>query len=84
VLVDPTKAPDAIHVDVSGLKVGDAIHLSDLHIEGGEIHGEGDAVVAHVITLKEPELEPQVEAGAEPAVEGEAPAEGGAEGEGGE
>jgi len=68
VLVDPAKAPDSIHVDVSGLKVGDAIHISDLKIEGGEIHGEPEAVVAHVITLKEPELEPQVEAGAEPAV----------------
>jgi len=78
VLCEPAKAPDAIHVDVSGLKVGDAIHISDLKIEGGEIHGEPEAVVAHVITLKEPDLEPQVEAGAEPAVEGaEAPAEGG-------
>jgi len=84
VLVDPAKAPDSIHVDVSGLKVGDAIHISDLKIEGGEIHGEPEAVVAHVITLKEPELEPQVEAGAEPAVEGtETPAEGG-DSEGGE
>lgn len=84
VLCEPAKAPDSIHVDVSGLKVGDAIHISDLKIEGGEIHGEPDAVVAHVITVKEPELEPQVEAGAEPAVEGtEAPAEGG-ESEGGE
>jgi large subunit ribosomal protein L25 len=83
VLVDPAKAPDAIHVDVSGMKVGDAIHISDLKIEGGEIHGEGDAVVAHVITVKEPELEPQVAESAEPAVEGETPAEGG-ETEGGE
>ena len=83
-LVDPTKAPDAIHVDVSGLKVGDAIHLSDLKVEGGEIHGDADAVVAHVVTVKEPELESQVEEGAQPAVEGEAPAEGGSQGEGGE
>ena len=81
VLVDPTKAPEAIHVDVSGLRVGDAIHISDLKIEAGEIHGDADAVVAHVITVKEPELESQVEAGTEPAVEGEAPAEGGSEGE---
>ena len=76
VLCDPAKAPDAIHVDVSGLKVGDSIHLSDLKIEGGEIHGDPESVVAHVITVKEPELESQVEAGAEPVVEG-APPEGG-------
>jgi len=41
-------------------------------------------VIAHVVTVKEPELEPQVEEGAQPVVEGEAPAEGGGEGEGGE
>ena len=83
-LVDPAKTPDSIDVDVSGLNVGDAIHVSDLKIEGGEIHGEPETVVAHDRHAQEVELEPQVEAGAEPAVEGtETPAEGG-ESEGGE
>jgi large subunit ribosomal protein L25 len=85
VLCEPANAPEGIHVDVSGLRVGDSLHLSDLKVaEGVEIHGDPTAVIAHVVTVKEPELEPQVEAGAEPAVEGEAPAEGGGEGEGGE
>ena len=74
---EPANAPDAIVVDVAALKVGDAVHISDLKVEKGiDIHGEPDAVVAHVVLAKEPELEPQVEAGAEPAVEGEAKPEG--------
>ncbi|MFL6373960.1 MAG: hypothetical protein ACJ73D_04760 [Pyrinomonadaceae bacterium] len=85
VLCEPANAPEGIHVDVSGLRVGDSLHLSDLKVEEGvEIHGDPTAVIAHVVTVKEPELEPQVEEGAQPAVEGEAPAEGGGEGEGGE
>jgi large subunit ribosomal protein L25 len=85
VLCEPANAPEGIHVDVSQLRVGDSLHISDLKVEGGvEIHGDPDAVIAHVVTVKEPELEPQVVEGAEPAVEGEAPAEGGTEGEGGE
>ena len=84
ILVEPAKAPEAIHVDASGLKVGDSLHVSDLKVdEGIEIHAAEDAVVAHVIILREPELEPQVVEGAEPEVEGEAPAEPEAE-EGGE
>lgn len=85
VLCEPANTPDAIHVDVTGLRVGDAVHVSDLRVgEGIEIHGDPEAVVAHVIMLKEPELEPQVEEGAEPEVEGEAPAEEPAAEEGGE
>jgi large subunit ribosomal protein L25 len=77
VLCEPANTPDAIHVDVSELNVGDALHVSDLKVgEGIEIHGDPDAVVAHVVVVKEPDLEPQVAAeGAEPVVEGEAPAE---------
>jgi large subunit ribosomal protein L25 len=85
VLCEPANAPEGIHVDVSGLRVGDSLHLSDLKVgEGVEIHGDPTAVIAHVVTVKEPELEPQVEEGAQPVVEGETPAEGGTEGEGGE
>lgn len=79
VLCEPANAPDSIRVDVSALRVGESIHISDLKAEKGiEIHGEPDAVVAHVVLAKEPELESQVEAGAEPVVEGEAKPEGGA------
>lgn len=85
VLCEPANTPEGIHVDVSGLRVGDSIHLSDLKVdEGVEIHGDASAIVAHVIVVKEPELEPQVEEGAQPAVEGETPAEPGPEAEGGE
>lgn len=81
VLCEPANAPEGIHVDVSGMRVGDSLHLSDLKVgEGVEIHGDPTAVIAHVVTVKEPELEPQVEEGAQPVVEGEAPVEGGGEG----
>jgi len=81
VLCEPANAPEGIHVDVSGMRVGDSLHLSDLKVgDGVEIHGDPTAVIAHVVTVKEPELEPQVEEGAQPVVEGEAPAEGGGEG----
>ena len=81
VLCEPANTPDAIHVDVSELNVGDALHVSDLKVgEGIEIHGDPDAVVAHVVVVKEPELEPQVAEGAEPEVEGAAPSEPEAEG----
>jgi len=85
VLCEPANAPEGIHVDVSGMRIGDSLHLSDLKVESGvELHGDPDAVIAHVITVKEPELEPQIEEGAQPAVEGEAPAEPSPEAEGGE
>jgi large subunit ribosomal protein L25 len=84
VLCEPANAPEAIHVDVSGLKVGDSLHISDLRVgEGIEILGDPGAVIAHVVTIKEPELEPQIEEGAQPAVEGETPAETAPETEGG-
>jgi large subunit ribosomal protein L25 len=85
VLCEPANAPEGIHVDVSGLKVGDSLHISDLKVDAGvEIHGEPDAVIAHVVTVKEPDLEPQVAEGAQPEVEGEAPAEAAPDAEGGE
>jgi large subunit ribosomal protein L25 len=88
VLCEPANAPEGIHVDVSALGVGDSLHISDLKVEEGvEVLGDPGSVIAHVIVVKEPELEPQVEEGAEPVVEGETPAEGAegtAEPEGGE
>ena len=76
ILVEPAKAPEAIHIDVSGLKLGESLHVSDLKVDTGiEIDAADDAVVAHVVSIKEPELEPQVAEGAEPVVEGVPPAE---------
>lgn len=82
VLCEPANAPEAIVADVSGLKLNESLHVSDLKVgEGIEIHESPDAVVASVIFVKEAVLEPQVVEGAEPEVEGAAP-EAPAEGEG--
>ena len=83
VLCEPARTPESIDVDISNLTSEHAIHVSDLKVgEGIEIHENPETVVAMISMVKEAELEPQLEAGAEPAVVGETPAEG--EGEGGE
>jgi large subunit ribosomal protein L25 len=75
VLCEPAKTPDSIDVDVSELAAGHFIHVSDLKIgEGIEIHDAPETVVASIVIVKEAELEPQIEEGAEPAVIGEEPA----------
>jgi large subunit ribosomal protein L25 len=84
VLCEPANTPDSIDVDVSGLTSEHAVHVSDLKVGAGiEIHEAPETVVASIVIVKEAELEPQLEEGAEPAVVGdETPAEG--EGDGGE
>ncbi len=84
VLCEPANTPDSIDVDVTGLTSDHAVHVSDLKVGPGiEIHEAPETVVASIVIVQEVELEPQVEAGAEPAVVGEdAPAEGEGEGEG--
>ncbi len=82
VLCEPAKTPDAIMVDISALTQEHAIHVSDLKVgEGVEIHEAPETVVVAIAMVKEADLEPQLEAGAEPEVVGEeggeAPAEGG-------
>ena len=84
VLCEPANTPESIDLDVTGLTPEHALHVSDLTIgEGIEIHESPETVVASIIIVKEVALEPQVEAGAEPAVVGEEPAAEGGEGEGG-
>lgn len=84
VLCEPANTPESIDVDVSGLEAHNALHVSDLKVgEGIEIHEDPETVVASIVIVKEAELEPQLEAGAEPEVVGETPEEGGTE-EGGE
>ena len=85
VLCEPANTPESIDLDVSGLTPEHALHVSDLRVgEGIEMHEAPETVVASIVIVKEVELEPQVEEGAEPEVVGEeTPAEGG-EGEGGE
>jgi large subunit ribosomal protein L25 len=86
VFCEPANTPDSIDVDISSLTTEHSIHVSDLKVgEGIEIHEAPETVIASIIMVKEAVLEPQVEEGAQPAVEGEAPAEPGTqpEGEGG-
>ena len=83
VLCEPANAPDSINIDVSALRVGESLHVSDLKVDDGiEIHASGESVVAHVVVIKEAVLEPQVEDGAEPTVDGEAATEAAPETEG--
>jgi large subunit ribosomal protein L25 len=77
VLCEPANTPESIDLDISGLSADHALHVSDLRVGPGiEIHEAPETVVASIVLVKEPELEPQVEEGAQPEVEGEAPAEG--------
>src|SRR5579859_3161264 len=83
----PTQIPDRFTVDVSGLRVGASIHVSELKVaEGIEILTPPEEVIAAVVAaVVEEEAAPAAgaEAAAEPevlgrAAEGEAPAEEGA------
>jgi large subunit ribosomal protein L25 len=84
VLCEPANIPDFIEMDVSGLKIGDSVHVSDLKVaENVEISESPETLVAALHMVKEPELEAEVEA-TEPEVIGgepEAGGEGGSEGE---
>lgn len=83
VLCEPANIPDFIEVDVSEMKMGEMLHVSDLKVAGNvEIQEAGDTLVAALHAVKEVELEAEVEA-TEPEVigsEGETP-EGGTDGE---
>lgn len=82
VLCEPANTPDSIDVDVSELTTEHAIHVSDLKIPAGvEINDLPETVVASISIVKEEDLEPQLEAGAEPEVVGDEPAEGAEEGD---
>lgn len=82
VLCEPANTPDSIDVDVSELTTEHAIHVSDLKIPAGvEINELPETVVASISIVKEEDLEPQLEAGAEPEVVGDEPAEGAEEGD---
>lgn len=82
VLCEPAKTPDSIDLDVSELEAGHALHVSDLKVgDGIEITEDPETVVASIVIVQEEELEPQLEAGAEPEVVGEEKADEPTEGE---
>lgn len=83
VLCEPAKTPESIDVDISNMTTEHAIHVSDLRVgEGIEIQEAPETVVASIVMVKEAVLEPQIEEGAQPEVEGEKP-ESAPEGDGG-
>lgn len=45
VMVDPTNMPEHINVDISDLKIGHAIHISDVNIPGVEFTDRPEAVI---------------------------------------
>jgi large subunit ribosomal protein L25 len=71
VLCEPSKIPEFLEVDVADLNVGESIHVSDMKIgEGIELHESQESVVVSIVVVKEEELEPQLEAPAEPEIVG--------------
>lgn len=75
VLCEPSNTPDSIEIDVSELKSGEALHVSDLKVgKGIEIQEDEETLVASIIIVQE-EPEAELEAGAEPEVVGEDKAE---------
>lgn len=72
VLVEPAKAPEFIEADVTEIEAGHSLHISDLKVDKNvEILEDKETVVASIVIVKEEDLEPQLEAGAEPEVVGE-------------
>lgn len=79
----PSKIPDSIEVDVSELEMNEAVHISDLKVdEDIVINEDPEAIVAQVVFVKEPELEPTPEEELEePELVGEEGEEGEEEGD---
>ncbi len=75
----PSDLPEFLEVDVSGLHIGEPVHLSQLRIpEGVELvelaHGHDHAVVVINVRREQPEPEEEAE-GEEPAADAEAEGE---------
>ncbi len=69
VLCDPTNTPDSIEVDVTNLKVGESIHVSEVSFPGNvEVHELPETVIATITIVRDEELEPQTESAGEPEV----------------
>jgi large subunit ribosomal protein L25 len=65
----PADIPDHLDVDVSGLELHGAIHVSDLPHSGSiKFLGDENAMVAHVTAIKEEAAAEPVAAVAEPEV----------------
>ncbi|MBD3393648.1 MAG: 50S ribosomal protein L25 [Chitinivibrionales bacterium] len=77
--------PEKITVDVSGLHIGESIHVKDLAVENVTFRNSPDEVIAsvtHAAKIEEPVVEAAEEGAEGEAVEGEAAGEGAAAAEG--
>jgi large subunit ribosomal protein L25 len=73
----PTEMPEYLEADVSGLEVGDSLHVSDIVAQSGVmILDDADEILCSVVAPKVEEVE-EVEEAAEPEVIGENPEESG-------
>lgn len=75
ILVDPREIPSQLDIDVSGMNIGDALHISDLaHLlpEDAELVDNAELTVAAVVAPRIAEEEEETEAATEPEVIGEA------------
>ncbi|MAG30041.1 MAG: 50S ribosomal protein L25 [Deltaproteobacteria bacterium] len=86
VLCLPDGIPDGIEVDVSGMVLGDSLHISDIQFPADvEVHCDESLTVATVLVprgLKDGEGEPEAAQGEEAAEDGEDKGEAKAEGDG--
>lgn len=75
----PTEMPEYLETDISGLEVGDSLHVSDIVAQGGvTILDAADEILCSVLAPKAEEVEVEVaEEVAEPEVIGETPEESG-------
>ena len=66
----PNKIPQSIDVDVSGLAIGDSVHIEELSVPEGveKIYSQNIALVAVVPPAKEEEATPSTEEAAAPEV----------------
>ena len=72
----PGDIPKFIEVDVTALKIGDSIHVENIHVEKAKILAETNFTIATVVPPAAEEKKVVEEAVAEAAAEGEAKEEG--------
>lgn len=67
----PRHIPEQVEIDVSGLKIGDSIHVGDLSFENFTIKNPEDVIVASVVVTRAAQADEEVvaegEIGEEPA-----------------
>ena len=62
----PENIPDRVELDVTVLKIGDSLHVRDLHIPNATMLTQNDLTIATVVPPRAEEVAPVVEAPAEP------------------